>query len=82
MAILLAFSGLHFDKFVIFGIFSANTGNTGTKTDMPKKPQFDYKKTPRGWLLNVPASISQSGNRERLYFTTRDLVKAEARRLS
>ena len=30
----------------------------------------------------MPASISQSGNRERIYLTTRDLVKAEARRLS
>jgi integrase len=49
---------------------------------MPKRPQFDYKKTPRGWLINVPASISKSGNRERLYFTTRDLAKAESQRLS
>ena len=49
---------------------------------MPKRPQFDYKKTSRGWLLNVPASISNSGNRERLYFTSRDLAKAESQRLS
>jgi integrase len=49
---------------------------------MPKTPKFAFKKTTRGWLLNVPASISASGVRERRYFTTRDLVKAEAQRLS
>src|ERR1035437_3921183 len=49
---------------------------------MPKSPQFGYMKTPRGWLVNVPASISESGNRERRYFTSRDLAKAEAQTLS
>ena len=49
---------------------------------MPKAPKFAYKNTTRGWLLNVPASISASGTRERLYFTTRDLAKNKAQRLS
>ncbi len=49
---------------------------------MAKRPQFEYKNTPRGWLVNVPASISKSGCRERLYFKSRDLAKAEAQRLS
>lgn len=49
---------------------------------MPKRPQFAYKNTSKGWLLNVPASISKSGRRERLYFASRDLAKAEAKNLS
>jgi integrase/recombinase XerD len=49
---------------------------------VPKSPKFAYKNTPRGWLLNVPASLSESGQRERRYFKTRDLAKDEAQRLS
>jgi hypothetical protein len=80
--ILLVIRQLHFLKIGYFGIFWTNKGDTGTNLLMPKRPQFDYRKTPKGWLINVPGSISNSGCRERLYFSTRDLAKAESQRLS
>ena len=48
---------------------------------MPKNPRFAFKKTPRGWCVNTPASIAASGKRERAYFETRDEAKAHAAEL-
>ena len=36
------------------------------------------RNTPRGWLLHVPASISDTGKLQRRYFKTRDAALAEA----
>lgn len=48
---------------------------------MPKTPQFAYRKTDKGWLVNTPASLTESGKRERSYFTTRDKALAHAQKL-
>ncbi|MBK1853696.1 tyrosine-type recombinase/integrase [Verrucomicrobiaceae bacterium 5K15] len=48
---------------------------------MPRTPRFDYRKTSKGWLVNVPASASDTGKFRRRYFSTRDEAKAEAKRL-
>lgn len=48
---------------------------------MPKAPDFEYKKTPKGWLVNVPASVSDTGRKRRRYFKTRDDAKEECKRL-
>lgn len=48
---------------------------------MPRTPKFQYRKTPDGWLVNVPASVSESGKRERHYHKTRDLAKDHATKL-
>ena len=45
---------------------------------MARTPKFAFKQTPRGWLVNSPATITQSGRRERSYFPTRDAAKAHA----
>lgn len=48
---------------------------------MPRTPRFGFKKTPRGWCVNTPATISASGKRERAYFETRDEAKNHAAEL-
>jgi len=48
---------------------------------MPKTPSFDCRKTAKGWLLNVPGSVSDTGRKRRRYFKTRDEAKAESQRL-
>jgi len=48
---------------------------------MPKRPQFAFRKTARGWLVNIPPTVSASGERERCYFKTRDLAKDHAAKL-
>ncbi len=48
---------------------------------MPRRPKFDHKYTPSGWKIDIPGSISESGLRERVFFATRDLAKAESQRL-
>jgi site-specific recombinase XerD len=46
---------------------------------MPRTPKFKWSHDPkRGWKVNVPASVSASGKRERSYFPTRDKAKAFA----
>jgi len=46
-----------------------------------KQASFQIKNTPKGWLLHVPASISDTGKLRRRTFKTRDEAKAEAQRL-
>jgi len=41
---------------------------------------FKVKSTPKGWLLHVPASVSDTGKLQRRYFQTRDAATAEASR--
>lgn len=48
---------------------------------MPRKPSFNYRKTPKGWLVNIPASVSDTGRYRRRYFKTRDEAKNECARL-
>jgi integrase len=42
---------------------------------MARTPKFAYRSTSQGWLVNVPASLTASGKRERCYFPTRDKAK-------
>lgn len=48
---------------------------------MPKNPRFDYRKTLKGWLVNIPGSVSDTGRKRRRYFKTRDEAKDECQRL-
>ncbi len=48
---------------------------------MAREASFDYRKTPKGWLVNIPGSVSDTGRFRRRYFTTRDEAKAECKRL-
>ncbi len=45
---------------------------------MPRTPSFRVKNTPRGWLLHLPASISDTGKLQRRYFKSREAALAEA----
>lgn len=45
---------------------------------MARRPSFDYRKTPKGWLLNIPGSLSETGKLQRRYFATRDKAKEAA----
>lgn len=48
---------------------------------MPRTPKFAFKKTAAGWQVNVPATVSKTGKRERHYFDTRDKAKEHAQGL-
>jgi integrase len=48
---------------------------------MPRPPSFEYRKTPKGWLVCIPGSVSDTGRFRRRYFETRDKAKAESQRL-
>jgi site-specific recombinase XerD len=45
------------------------------------KTSFKVTKTPEGWRLNVPASLADSGKRERHFHKTKEKATAHARRL-
>jgi len=42
---------------------------------MPRRPKFKERKTPDGWVVNVPRSCTESGKREQRFFKTRDAAK-------
>ncbi|MBB5353890.1 integrase [Haloferula luteola] len=48
---------------------------------MPKRPKFTVTKTTEGWRINVPASLTESGKRERHFHDTRDKAKQHATEL-
>jgi len=48
---------------------------------MPRKASFKYRNTPKGWLVNLPGTVSDTGRFRRRYFATRDEAKAECTRL-
>lgn len=48
---------------------------------MPRKASFKFTSTPRGWKVELPARISPSGKRERVYFKTREKAKEYATKL-
>jgi site-specific recombinase XerD len=48
---------------------------------MARAPKFEYRNTPDGWQVNVPATLSESGKRERHFFKTRDAAKDHAQKL-
>lgn len=48
---------------------------------MPRTPRFCPLRTPRGWCVNTPATLTASGRRERQYFKTRDAAKIAAQEL-
>lgn len=45
---------------------------------MPRTPSFKVKQTAKGWLLHIPASISDTGAMQRRYFPNRAEALAEA----
>lgn len=49
---------------------------------MPRIAELNYRKTPKGWLVNIPGSLSDTGRFRRRYFSTRDKAKAETQRLN
>lgn len=60
------------------GIFWTFKCDKCTNSRVPRTPKFQVRSTPRGWLLHVPASISDTGKLQRRYFKTRDAALAEA----
>lgn len=48
---------------------------------MARKAELDYRKTPKGWLVNIPGTLSDTGRFRRRYFKTRDEAKTECSRL-
>lgn len=48
---------------------------------MARKAELNYRKTPKGWLVNIPGSLSDTARFRRRYFSTRDEAKAECQRL-
>lgn len=42
---------------------------------MPRKPSFSFAKSQHGWKVEIPASLSLSGKRERAFFKTRDKAR-------
>lgn len=49
---------------------------------MARIAELNYRKTPKGWLVNVPGSLSDTGRFRRRYFSTRDKAKTECQRLN
>jgi integrase len=49
---------------------------------MARTAELNYRKTPKGWLVNIPGSLSDTGRFRRRYFSTRDKAKAETQRLN
>lgn len=45
---------------------------------MPRAPKFQIRKTASGWMINVPATLSGTGKRERHFHKTRDEAKDHA----
>ena len=48
---------------------------------MARIPKFAFRNTPRGWMVNTPATLTLTGRRERCYFATRDEAKDHAAKL-
>ena len=48
---------------------------------MARKAKLEPKKTDSGWMLNIPAKLSNSGKRERHFFKTRAEAKTAADKL-
>ncbi|BCU77602.1 hypothetical protein llg_23170 [Luteolibacter sp. LG18] len=48
---------------------------------MGRPPSFKIAQTEDGWKVEIPASLSASGKRERAFFKTRDQAKAHAANL-
>lgn len=48
---------------------------------MPRLPKFQVRQTPSGWMINVPASLTETGKRERHFHKTRDKAKSHAAEL-
>ena len=48
---------------------------------MSRAPSLKFTSTPKGWLVHIPASLSDTGKLRRRYFKTRDKAKEECQRL-
>lgn len=48
---------------------------------MARRAKLEPKNTDAGWMLNIPGRLTESGKRERHFFKTQALAKAEAKRL-
>jgi site-specific recombinase XerD len=62
-------------------ILLAKSGRQDSRLVMARRPAFKVTKTPDGWRVNVPASVAESGKRERHFHKTRDAAIAHASRL-
>jgi len=49
---------------------------------MARKAAINYRQTPKGWLVNIPGSLSDTGRFRRRYLKTRDEAKKECARLT
>jgi len=47
---------------------------------MAKPPKFKPINSPRGWRVNIPAKLSDTGVRQQRYYQSRDMAEAEAKR--
>lgn len=48
---------------------------------MPKVPKFQVTNTTRGWKLNIPRSLSDTGKKQELYFPSREKAHEKAKGL-
>jgi integrase len=48
---------------------------------MARTPKFQVKKTPAGWMLNLPATVTDSGRRERHFYKSRDKAREASEKL-
>lgn len=61
----------------------------GSNSEMARTPKFSYKRTPgdsarknsKQWFVNVPATLTASGKRERHFFKTRDEAAEASQKL-
>ena len=53
-------------------------GQFGQDWFVPRKPSLEVKQTEDGWKVEVPASLSVNGKRERVFFPTRSKAKEYA----
>jgi integrase len=71
--------------FRLFSLFYCDSASSPQRHKinkvMARIPELDFRKTPKGWLVNIPGSLSDTGRFRRRYFKTRDLAKAECQRL-
>lgn len=64
-------------------MFWTYSGDSVTNSGMARTPSFKWKyHQGRGWVVNIPPSVSELKKRERCYFKTRDEAKEYAQELA
>jgi len=71
-------SALCFHAFSYVAILFDFKGNKGTIRGTMKPVKLIPKKTPKGWRVNIPHHLSNSGKRQRLFFASRDEAERHA----